>query len=229
MNIFLNQEGFFQAVQNQAPPGALLPLFRLAPQMKEQLGEQRSFVSNYVYLFFRSLYHVSAFRAAHTEEKELCKPVVGGCLIRMINEKMEAEDRAFVEKLKSYIPACLKASPKKPEPEIKFDKIYDHFCLMSLLISDDMAVYSSSEDLKQQVADFYKQADIAQMHELYEQISAIVGEPLMDALNQELKRRFLIAPTAYIIASRISDSTIRMLFARDNKTCRLMYQFLLSI
>ena len=223
MNIFLNQEGLLQAVQNQAPAGTLIPLFQLVPQIEQQFDNNKYSVYEYVFLFFKSLYYINAHGETGATEKKHCQAA-----------EMGGEKNAFVEKLMPHLPACFKASPKAlpeappkmQEKEIEFGAEFDRFCLMSLLISDDMAVYSSPEFVKQQIADFFEHVDFVQLHRLYEDMAAVVGEPLMEALNQELKRRFLIAPTAIIIAKYVGDSTISRLFARDNTTRRIMYQFI---
>ena len=66
------------------------------------------------------------------------------------------------------------------------------------------------------------------MRELYEQISALAGESMMEELNRLLKQRFLIAPPTAVFMQGLTNDLACRLADRDHKTSRQMFQLFLD-
>lgn len=84
-----------------------------------------------------------------------------------------------------------------------------------ILIADDVLEYSVAHFVKEQVENLCGIVDEIRMKELYEQISYIVGESMMEELNLKLKQRFLIASIAMVFAQGLNNDLIYRLMTRD--------------
>lgn len=80
-----------------------------------------------------------------------------------------------------------------------------------------------------QVTNIGDSLDIIRVQEVYDQISHIAGESILEELNQRIKQRFIIAPASALFAQGFTDELLYKLTYRDIETSRQMFQLLLDI
>ncbi len=70
--------------------------------------------------------------------------------------------------------------------------------------------------------------DEIRLQELFDQISYIAGEAMMEELNQRLKERFMIVPLVTAFAQGVSDDLIGRLTYRDPETSKQIFQLFMD-
>lgn len=66
------------------------------------------------------------------------------------------------------------------------------------------------------------------MDQLYADMSARIGESLLEALNLQLKHRFLIVPMTAAFHQGLTDNLVSSLVSRDPETSRQIFQLLID-
>lgn len=95
--------------------------------------------------------------------------------------------------------------------------------------ADELMVYSTARFVKEQVDNLNDTVDEIQFEELYNKISYLVGESMIDELNEKLKQRFLIVPLVAIFAQGMNNDLLYKLTTHDYETSKQMFQLLLDI
>lgn len=112
--------------------------------------------------------------------------------------------------------------------KISYQERYTKVYLLMILIADDIMKYSVNHFIKEQSENLAETIDEIRMKELYEQISYVVGESMMEELNLKLKQRFLIAPAVMVFAQGMNDDLLYRLTTRDCETSKQMFQLFLD-
>ena len=211
MNIFENKEVFLTALATDRLAGTTLPLLRLVKQIGTTLGEENWMLGQYMVIYFKALQQVTAKYINKPKKKNhdtlfLCYP-------DMLENKFEADLRRVLESMKSYVYGnSFKA---------RYSKSFDRFYLLCMLISDDYQVYCTDDIAQEQARELFNQMDEKKFQKLYDDISQKIGHALMDELNHELKRRFMIAPVAFQFAQETSNQMVFDLVSADFESYKM--------
>ena len=70
--------------------------------------------------------------------------------------------------------------------------------------------------------------DIVRLRKVYEKITSITGEPVMETLNLKLKQKFLATPQMMIFAQEFAFDILGWMVLRDIESSRQMFQLILD-
>ena len=218
MNIFQNRDSLFGCLDSEVVSDSLLSLFRLAKQIRLRLGKQGYLLDNYLSHIFMGLDRGLASNAA--EEG---------------NDVSSTFQRLFFHLLDG-------TEPSKPHPlyprmrevyeqhadKLAFQERYTNLCQLMFPLADELMAYATAEFVKEQDNNLNGVVDGVYLRELYDKISHLAGEAMMEELNQKIKQRFLIAPQAVAFAQGFTDELLCKLANRDHETSRQMFQLLMD-
>lgn len=215
MNIFKEWGSILTPQQLKQAASVTEPL-RLAADIRVQLGNQGYLMDNYLSHFFDSLIAISGYTAADTgyeaasHLQELCFHVMDG--------KTEVRERAFYSMVKQHF----KENPVHSKQ--RFTEVSLHFALLypeylpSALISF----------LQEMEKELNNAVDLVKWNRLYDEISAVVGEPLMVQLNQMLQEQFLGVPISLGFTYGLSHALLDRFVYKDVETGKQIFQLLLD-
>jgi parvulin-like peptidyl-prolyl isomerase len=116
----------------------------------------------------------------------------------------------------------------KQEGVVPYQDRYTRLCLLFFPLADELVAYAAARFVEEQVSNLNGVVDEIRLQELYNQISHLAGEAMMEELNLRLKQRFLIAPLAAVFAQGLTDDLLNRLISRDQETSKQMFQLLLD-
>ena len=100
---------------------------------------------------------------------------------------------------------------------------------MLLFLADEAMVTSTGKFVKEQVTNIGGSLDIIRVQEVYDQISHLAGESMLEELNKRIKQRFIIAPASTLFAQGFTDELLYKLTYRDIETSRQIFQLFLDM
>lgn len=218
MNIFEHKSSFLGSLDSEIANDSLLSLFRLARQIRLQLGPKSYLLDCYLSLFFEGVNAIPTCDAAHEgflqgyELQGLCSHVLDGTA-------PERSHQLYPRIRKAY---------EQQAGMLSFQESLTQVFLLMLSLEDELLAFSVEQFVKEQQKNMNAPVDMIHMQELYTQISQLVGEPVMEKLNQQLKKRFLIASTAAVFAQGLTDDLLVRLTSRDPETSRQMFQLFMD-
>lgn len=218
MNIFEKSEDFFGSIENELINGALLSLFQLAKEIQTRLGKQSYLLDCYLSVFFDGISSVLSYEAA--EQGMIKSNELQTFFCNLFEGTDKKECSPIYERAKELF--------QNQADKLPYQEQYTKICLLMISIADDMLEYFVADFVKEQEKNLCKTTDQMRMEELYEQISYMVGESMMEQLNLKLKQRFLIAPAVKMFAQGVNSSLVDILITRDDETSRQMFQLFLD-
>lgn len=218
MNIFEHRVSFFGSFDGEVTGGSLLSLFQLAKQIRQRMGKQGYLLDCYLSLFFEGVASALAYDAADEgfqsggELQSLCFHVLDGT-------EPKKEHPLYRRVMEVYA---------KQEGVVPYQDRYTRLCLLFFPLADELVAYAAARFVEEQVSNLNGVVDEIRLQELYNQISHLAGEAMMEELNLRLKQRFLIAPLAAVFAQGLTDDLLNRLISRDQETSKQMFQLLLD-
>lgn len=218
MNIFGHRNSFFGRLDGEVTSGSLLSLFQLAKQIRQRMGKQGYLLDCYLSLFFEGVSNALAYDAADEgfqsggEFQNLCFHALDG-----------------TEPEKEH-PLCqrVKETYAKLEGELLFQERYTRLCLLFFPLADELMAYATAGFVEEQKNALNGVVDDIRLQQLYNEISHLAGESMIEELNRRLEQRFLIAPLATVFAQGLTDDLLCRLTTRDHETSRQMFQLLID-
>ncbi len=218
MNIFEHRNSFFGSLAGEVTDGSLLSLFQLAKQIRQRMGKQGYLLDCYLSLFFEGVSSALAFDAADEgfqsggELQKLCFHALDGT--------EPEKEHPFYRRVKEAYAG--------QEGLLSYQERYTRLCLLFFPLADEMMAYATARFLEDREAALNGVVDEIRLQELYNQISYLAGESMMEELNRRLKQQFLIAPLAAVFAQGFTDDLLDGLTYRDQETSKQMFQLLLD-
>jgi hypothetical protein len=218
MNIFEHRNSFFGSLDSEITGGSLLSLFQLAKQIRQRMGKQGYLLDCYLSLFFEGAANTLAYDAADEgfqsggEFQTLCFNVLDGT-------EPKKEHPLYRRVMEAYA---------KQEGELLSQERYTRLCLLLFPLEDELMAHATARFMEEQVSNLNGVVDEIRLRELYNQISHLAGESMMEELNQRLKQRFLIAPLAAVFAQGLTDDLLYKLTSRDHETSKQMFQLIID-
>ena len=96
------------------------------------------------------------------------------------------------------------------------------------MMADDFFSDAIKKFARKQEASLSAALDTVRLREVYGQIIAITGEPVMETLNLKLKQKFLAAPQTMIFTQEFIFNVLGWLVLRDIESSRQMFQLILD-
>ncbi|WP_343248485.1 hypothetical protein [Diplocloster hominis] len=220
MNIFHHTDSFFSCTDNRVAEDSLLSIFKLAKQIRLRLGKQGYLLEHYLSMIFEGM---SGGQLAFESADEGFR--IGGDLQGLLFHVLDGTEPQHEHPLYPR----MKELYEQYADKLIFQEHYTNLCILLFFLADEAMVDSTGKFIKEQVTNIGGSLDIIRVQEVYDQISHIAGESMLEELNQRIKQRFIIAPASALFAQGFTDELLYKLTYRDIETSRQMFQLLLDI
>lgn len=218
MNIFETHSGFSGRFDPDSTGGTLSSLLMLARDIRLKLGRQAYLLDSYLSLFLEAANAVLIYEAADDgferggELRSLCFNVI---------------DRGGTEKDHPFYDKALNTLITRTDI-LRYQERQTRMNLLYAILSEEFLPFIAKHFM-QEVDDKLGAAyDSPKLNDLFNRISEVVGEPLMETLNLRLKQRFLLTPLVAVFAQGVTNDLLYCLTSRDSETSRQVFQLLLD-
>ncbi len=219
MNIFQNAETFYGGESKEVAEVPLLSIFRLAKQIRLQLGPKGYLLDSYLDIVFQGLMIGSVsdvledgLNAAFDLQPSLLRHIVEGAKPDMPHPLYHRAQEVYEQ-----------------YPSVK--SCQEHRTRMYLLMAllGDMSLASAlSEFAAEQHSCLLSTIDVVVLQELYRDICRYVNESLMEELNRKL-RRFQVVSLRDAFLQGYTNDLLYQLTWRDPESSKQIFQLLLDI
>ena len=219
MNIFQNAETFYGGESKEVAEVPLLSIFRLAKQIRLQLGPKGYLLDSYLDIVFQGLMSGSVsdvledgLNAAFDLQTSLLQHIVEGAKQDMPHPLYHWAQEVYEQ-----------------NPSVKsFQEHRTRMYLLMALLGDKPLVSALSEFAAEQHSCLLSTIDIVVLRELYRDICRYVNESLMEELNRKL-RRFQVVSLRDAFLQGYTNDLLYQLTWRDPESSKQIFQLLLDI
>ncbi|MCI9666924.1 MAG: hypothetical protein HFF13_06675 [Angelakisella sp.] len=219
MNIFQNAETFYGGESKEVAEVPLLSIFRLAKQIRLQLGPKGYLLDSYLDIVFQGLMSGSVsdvledgLNAAFDLQPSLLQHIVEGAKQDMPHPLYHWAQEVYEQ-----------------NPSVKsFQEHRTRMYLLMALLGDKPLVSALSEFAAEQHSCLLSTIDIVVLRELYRDICRYVNESLMEELNRKL-RRFQVVSLRDAFLQGYTNDLLYQLTWRDPESSKQIFQLLLDI
>ena len=220
MNIFQNAEAFYGGESKEVAEVPLLSIFRLAKQIRLQLGPKGYLLDSYLDIMFQGLMIGSVsdvledgLNAAYDYQHPLLCHIVEGAKLDMPHPLYHRAQEVYEQ-----------------YPSVKsFQEHRTRMYLLMALLGDMSLASALSEFAAEQHSCLLSTIDIVVLRELYGNICCYVDESLMEELNQRLRRRFQVVSLQDAFLQGYTNDLLYHLTWRDPESSKQIFQLLLDI
>lgn len=220
MNIFQNAETFYGGESKEVAEVPLLSIFRLAKQIRLQLGPKGYLLDSYLDIVFQGLMIGSVsdvledgLNAAYDYQHPLLCHIVEGAKLDMPHPLYHRAQEVYEQ-----------------YPSVKsFQEHRTRMYLLMALLGDEPLASALSEFKAGQDIYLVGGGDIITLQELYQNICCYVDESLMEELNQRFRRRFQTVSLQSAFLQGYADDLLYQLTWRDPESSKQIFQLLLDI
>lgn len=216
MNIFKTKGDILGCRQEGLSENSLHAFFCFTSQVRGQLGGKGYLLDHYLSLFFEAVNASLAMDAADEgfryagRYQTFCFDALDGS-----DAKKENPIYAKVKEVLHKHPEFLSYQEAMTRMNLLYAAMADVF------LADALAVF-----IKEQENTIASVIDAIRMAELYEQISNIIGESVMESLNLKLKQNFLVAQLVPVFIQGFANDLLYRLTSRDIETSKQVFQLL---
>lgn len=219
MNIFQNAETFYGGESKEVAEVPLLSIFRLAKQIRLQLGPKGYLLDSYLDIVFQGLMSGSVsdvledgLNAAFDLQPSLLQHIVEGAKQDMPHPLYHWAQEVYEQ-----------------NPSVKsFQEHRTRMYLLMALLGDMSLASALSEFAAEQHSCLLSTIDIVVLRELYRDICRYVNESLMEELNRKL-RRFQVVSLRDAFLQGYTNDLLYQLTWRDPESSKQIFQLLLDI
>lgn len=219
MDIFQNAETFYGGESKEVAEVPLLSIFRLAKQIRLQLGPKGYLLDSYLDIVFQGLMSGSVsdvledgLNAAFDLQPSLLQHIVEGAKQDMPHPLYHRVQEVYEQ-----------------NPSVKsFQEHRTRMYLLMALLGDKPLVSALSEFAAEQHSCLLSTIDIVVLRELYGNICCYVNESLMEELNRKL-RRFQVVSLRDAFLQGYTNDLLYQLTWRDPESSKQIFQLLLDI
>lgn len=207
MNIFYDDEGIVGKAEKAYLKNTLEEFFQLVKRMKNKLGKQGYLLDKYLLDLLNAIGHTPASDAADEGNRYLGE-LAGLCSRISLGESVNAKHPLY-EKVKTYI----------TEHPLPYQEHQTKMNVLYIALMDDFLDYAIPKFMEEQKNEIQEELDIVYLHNLYRQITAILGsENQMEELNLLIRQRFQIVTIMQSFIQGITNSLLYSLIERDVET-----------
>ena len=219
MNIFRNMDAFYGGEDRVVAEVPLLSIFRLAKQIRLQLGPKGYLLDSYLDIVFQGLMSGSVsdvledgLNAAFDLQPSLLQHIVEGAKQDMPHPLYHWAQEVYEQ-----------------NPSVKsFQEHRTRMYLLMALLGDKPLVSALSEFAAEQHSCLLSTIDIVVLRELYRDICRYLNESLMEELNRKL-RRFQVVSLRDAFLQGYTNDLLYQLTWRDPESSKQIFQLLLDI
>lgn len=219
MNIFRNMDAFYGGEDRVVAEVPLLSIFRLAKQIRLQLGPKGYLLDSYLDIVFQGLMSGSVsdvledgLNAAFDLQPSLLQHIVEGAKPDMPHPLYHRVQEVYEQ-----------------NPSVKsFQEHRTRMYLLMALLGDKPLVSALSEFAAEQHSCLLSTIDVVVLQELYRDICRYVNESLMEELNRKL-RRFQVVSLRDAFLQGYTNDLLYQLTWRDPESSKQIFQLLLDI
>ena len=218
MNIFSHDASFLGSLDNSVTEDSLLSIFRLAAQVKQQLGKQGYLLDSYLSMLFEGFAEQLVYDSA--DEGFITGGSLQGILFDALdNKKPDSPHPLYLlaEEFYQQHTHCFQWQERSTNQG-----------LLTLFLADKILLQLTASFLEEQTEHLHKTIDIIRLQQLYDQIAYVVGEASMVKLNEQLCRRFLLSPLALVYAQGLTDDLLFKMISRDAETSKQIFQLFME-
>jgi len=218
MNIFQNEDSFIGCLDSSITEDSLVSIFRLAKQIQLRLGKQGYLLDCYLSLFLEGM--AAGLTSEIADDGFMAEGRLHGILLHVLNGTEPMKTHIIYEWGREYY--------EQHVENYQFQECYTNQCLLMFPLADKIMINLTNKFVEEQGHNLNRDIDIVRVRELYNQISHLAGEAIMEELNERLRRRFLIAPLAMAFAQGMTDELLYRLTGRDLETSKQMFQLFMD-
>lgn len=217
MNLFYDDEGIIGKAEKAYLRNTLEEFFQLVKRMKNQLGKQGYLLDKYLLDLLTAIGHTPASDAAD-EGNQYLGELAGLCSRFSLGESVNVKHPLY-EKVKTYI----------TEHPLPYQEYQTKMNVLYIALMDDFLDYAIPKFIEEQKNEIREELDIVYLHDLYRQITAILGsENQMEELNLLIRQRFQIVTVMQSFIQGITNSLLYSLIERDVETGKTGLQLWLA-
>ena len=217
MNIFMKETDVFGKYSPDKAYGAFKKFSKLTRKVKKKLGTDSYKLDQYLNILLKSInfeFNTNAAMSGSTAYREL-----RGICLSILNSDKNYQNHEFYQVAKKFIENNnFKYKEKHTLLEI--------YCALLTPKFTDLTVKKYINKIKQQSSAVL---DIIELRQLYENLSAIVGQPKMEALNSEIMESFLFCPVVNSFLQSITNHYLLCLSYRDEETSKQIFQLITDL
>lgn len=218
MNIFQHRDSFLGCLDRESSEDSFLSLFKLAKQIHQRLGKQSYLLDCYLSTIFEGL--SSELTLDAVDEGTRTGVEFQNLLCHVLNGTEPLNPHPLYQRVREVY--------KNHAGSLVFQEHYTNLCLLMFSLADEIMNYATMKFVKQHKNSLSGVKDIVWLQELYDQISHLAGESMMEELNQRIKLLFLIVPMTSAFAQGFTDELLLRITSRDLETSKQMFQLLLD-
>ncbi|OQB12898.1 MAG: hypothetical protein BWY15_02047 [Firmicutes bacterium ADurb.Bin193] len=213
MNIFSKDDAFI-GTNGINESISVKKIFELANDIRLKLEKQGYLLDKYISLILESANVTLVFEAATdgfeagSVLRRLCRAIVDG--------EVSEEEHSFYETAKQKI----------AEIPLPYQEKITRVDICFAMLAEEYLSFVLDEFIKEQQDKLRAGLDIIYLKELYNHISAIVGEDILDSLNLMLKQRFLKVLSIHAFIQGFTNDLLYCLIHRDCETNKQVFQLL---
>jgi len=217
MNIFISMEGLLGDTGTQHLKRAFAEFLEQSRLIRDRLGKQAYLFDQYLSLLLEAANAKLAYDAA-SEGFDGEAPMFTMCL-EILRHKPKDTENPIYDIMKS----CINASPLPYQEDATKRAVY---CAM---LSGEL-LESAIKLFREELTDSFRAVvDIADLHDLFRKICAILGgEDEMEKLHLLFRQRFLVATPVAIFMQGVTNQLLYALLHRDRETSKQVFQLILD-
>lgn len=220
MNIFQDMGVFYGNADRTKAGDPLLAIFHLTKRIRLQLGRKGYLLDNYLDLVFQGFNRgdpsdaiEAGVQAAYSFQRLLLSYIVDG-------KEPETAHPLYGQIRKVY---------DQYSKIQTFQEERTRMYLLMALAGEDLLEYAISDFIAKQEKYSLGSDEIGALHELYDKISGLIGETLIDELNDRLRQRFQVSSMMSAFLQGYANDLLFQLTWRDPETSKQIFQLLLDV
>ena len=219
MNIFREIDAFYGDEQ-KGRGDPLHSIFRLAGQIRRELGPKGYLLDNYLDLVLQGLNMVVTGEAVEEGTEAAYQ-----FQLRLLSHIVDGTEPEEPHPLFDHVREVYQRYPKIRSFQERRTRLY----LLMALAEEELLEHALSRFLAKQERFLIGSGDIVSLNEFYDKIVCFANQSFMEELNQRLQRRLQVTSMLSAFIQAYANDLLFQLTWRDPETSRQIFQLLLDI
>ena len=219
MNIFREIDAFYGDEQ-KGRGDPLHSIFRLAGQIRRELGPKGYLLDNYLDLVLQGLNMVVTGEAVEEGTEAAYQ-----FQLKLLSHIVDGTEPEEPHPLFDHVREVYQRYPKIRSFQERRTRLY----LLMALAEEELLEHALSRFLAKQERFLIGSGDIVSLNEFYDKIVCFANQSFMEELNQRLQRRLQVTSMLSAFIQGYANDLLFQLTWRDQETSRQIFQLLLDI
>ncbi len=219
MNIFREIDAFYGDEQ-KGRGDPLHSIFRLAGQIRRELGPKGYLLDNYLDLVLQGLNMVVTGEAVEEGTEAAYQ-----FQLKLLSHIVDGTEPEEPHPLFDHVREVYQRYPKIRSFQERRTRLY----LLMALAEEELLEHALSRFLAKQERFLIGSGDIVSLNEFYDKIVCFANQSFMEELNQRLQRRLQVTSMLSAFIQGYANDLLFQLTWRDPETSRQIFQLLLDI